>query len=85
MSSSPSQTESPAPPSEAVAPAALSLRLREPLSILTGYLEMLLADEMPDPRMVHKALLTMKKHADRLGRMVDDMAAGAVEQERRAR
>jgi two-component system, OmpR family, phosphate regulon sensor histidine kinase PhoR len=54
--------------------ANASHELRTPLAIINGYLENLLEDDMIDePVMARRFLTIMKKHADRISRIVEDM------------
>ncbi|MCB1230819.1 MAG: PAS domain-containing protein [Verrucomicrobiae bacterium] len=56
--------------------ANASHELRTPLSIISGYLEMLDIEESDPPidaETLRRCVPTMRKHADRLGRIVDDM------------
>lgn len=54
--------------------ANASHELRTPLAIINGYLENLLDDEMIDePEMARRFLSVMKKHTDRISRIVEDM------------
>lgn len=54
--------------------ANASHELRTPLAIINGYLENLLDDGMIDePEMARRFLMVMKKHADRISRIVEDM------------
>ena len=56
--------------------ANASHELRTPLSIIAGYLEMLDVSETDQPvdgATLQRCVPTMRKHADRLGRIVDDM------------
>jgi two-component system, OmpR family, phosphate regulon sensor histidine kinase PhoR len=54
--------------------ANASHELRTPLAIINGYLENLLNDDMIDePEMARRFLTIMKKHADRISRIVEDM------------
>ncbi|MDG2122598.1 MAG: ATP-binding protein, partial [Verrucomicrobiales bacterium] len=53
--------------------ANASHELRTPLSIINGYVENLMEGVVEDPEAVAKALEIMKKHGDRLGRIVEDM------------
>lgn len=57
--------------------ANASHELRTPLTIIRGYLENLLEDEQSatDAMMRSRALNLMKKHADRIVRLVEDMLA----------
>ncbi len=54
-----------------------SHELRTPLTIIRGYLENLIEDETAaaDEEMRSRALVLMKKHADRIVRLVEDMLA----------
>lgn len=54
-----------------------SHELRTPLTIIQGYLENLLEDNQTaaDENMRSRSLLIMKKHADRIVRLVEDMLA----------
>lgn len=54
--------------------ANASHELRTPLAIINGYLENLLDDGMIDePEMARRFLSVMKKHTDRITRIVEDM------------
>ena len=53
--------------------ANVSHELRTPLTIISGYLETLIDGGLEDRPMTEKALGVMFKHADRLGRLVDDL------------
>ncbi len=54
--------------------ANASHELRTPLAIINGYLENLLDDDMlTDPEMTRRFLTVMRKHADRISRIVEDM------------
>jgi two-component system phosphate regulon sensor histidine kinase PhoR len=54
--------------------ANASHELRTPLAIINGYLENLLDDDMIDePEMARRFLTIMRKHADRISRIVEDM------------
>ena len=54
--------------------ANASHELRTPLAIINGYLENLLEDGMIDePEMARRFLMVMKKHTDRISRIVEDM------------
>jgi two-component system, OmpR family, phosphate regulon sensor histidine kinase PhoR len=54
--------------------ANASHELRTPLAIINGYLENLLEDDMIDePEMARRFLTIMRKHADRISRIVEDM------------
>jgi two-component system phosphate regulon sensor histidine kinase PhoR len=54
--------------------ANASHELRTPLAIINGYLENLLDDDMlADPEMSRRFLTVMRKHADRISRIVEDM------------
>ncbi|MEX1114164.1 MAG: ATP-binding protein [Akkermansiaceae bacterium] len=54
--------------------ANASHELRTPLAIINGYLENLLDDDMlSDPDMSRRFLTVMRKHADRISRIVEDM------------
>ncbi len=55
--------------------ANASHELRTPLTIIRGYVETLLEDpdSASDPAMRRRALTLMKKHADRIIRLVEDM------------
>ena len=54
--------------------ANASHELRTPLAIINGYLENLLDDDMlDDPEMARRFLTIMRKHADRISRIVEDM------------
>ncbi len=53
--------------------ANASHELRTPLSIINGYLENLLDGVIDDPVMTTKSLQTMRKHGERIARIVEDM------------
>ena len=54
--------------------ANASHELRTPMAIINGYLENLLDDNMlEDPQMARRFLSVMRKHADRISRIVEDM------------
>jgi two-component system, OmpR family, phosphate regulon sensor histidine kinase PhoR len=54
--------------------ANASHELRTPLAIISGYLENLLDEGMlDDPEMAKRFLSVMKKHAERISRIVEDM------------
>ncbi len=54
--------------------ANASHELRTPLAIISGYLENLLDDGMAgDPEMARRFLSVMKKHTERISRIVEDM------------
>lgn len=53
--------------------ANVSHELRTPLTIISGYLETLIDGGLDDRAMTESALGVMSKHADRLGRLVDDL------------
>lgn len=54
--------------------ANASHELRTPMAIINGYLENLLDDDMlEDPLMTRRFLSVMRKHADRISRIVEDM------------
>lgn len=54
--------------------ANASHELRTPLAIINGYLENLLDDDMlEEPDMARRFLTIMRKHADRISRIVEDM------------
>jgi len=54
--------------------ANASHELRTPLAIINGYLENLLDDDMIDePEMARRFLSVMRKHTDRISRIVEDM------------
>ncbi|WP_018970864.1 sensor histidine kinase [Rubritalea marina] len=54
--------------------ANASHELRTPLAIINGYLENLLDDDvLEEPKMARKMLGTMRKHGQRLSRLIDDM------------
>lgn len=54
--------------------ANASHELRTPLAIINGYLENLLDDGMlEDPEMARRFLSIMRKHSDRISRIVEDM------------
>jgi len=51
-----------------------SHELRTPMTIINGYLENLLDDGMlEEPKMARKALVTMRKHGQRISSLVEDM------------
>jgi two-component system phosphate regulon sensor histidine kinase PhoR len=54
--------------------ANASHELRTPMAIINGYLENLLDDDMiDDPGMARRFLEVMRKHAERISRIVEDM------------
>ncbi|HEX7260939.1 MAG TPA: ATP-binding protein, partial [Luteolibacter sp.] len=54
--------------------ANASHELRTPLAIINGYLENLLDDDMlQEPEMARRFLTIMRKHSDRISRIVEDM------------
>lgn len=54
--------------------ANASHELRTPLAIINGYLENLIDDDLiEDPAMARRFLTIMRKHADRISRIVEDM------------
>jgi two-component system phosphate regulon sensor histidine kinase PhoR len=54
--------------------ANASHELRTPLAIINGYLENLLEDDMlQEPEMARRFLTIMRKHSDRISRIVEDM------------
>ena len=53
--------------------ANASHELRTPLSIINGYLENLLDGVIEDPVLTRKSLVTMRKHGERIARIVEDM------------
>ena len=54
--------------------ANASHELRTPLAIINGYLENLLDDDLiEEPEMARRFLTIMRKHADRISRIVEDM------------
>ena len=54
--------------------ANASHELRTPLAIINGYLENLLDDEMlAEPEMARRFLTVMRKHTERISRIVEDM------------
>ena len=53
--------------------ANASHELRTPLSIINGYLENLASGDLSDPRQQQRVFGLMKKHGDRLARIVEDM------------
>lgn len=55
--------------------ANASHELRTPLSIINGYLETLIDDDQPDQETTRRFLSIMKKHGDRLARIIEDMLA----------
>ncbi len=55
--------------------ANASHELRTPLTIIRGYVETLMEEPEDDPALRHRALRLIKKHADRILRLVEDMLA----------
>lgn len=53
--------------------ANASHELRTPLSIINGYLENLVEDEIDDPKFLKRSLSVMQKHGERIARIVEDM------------
>ena len=53
--------------------ANVSHELRTPLTAIKGYLETLLDESSPDPLMYRRFLEVAHTHADRLGRLVNDL------------
>jgi len=54
--------------------ANASHELRTPMAIITGYLENLLDDDMiDDPEIARRFLGVMRKHADRMSHIIEDM------------
>jgi signal transduction histidine kinase len=53
--------------------ANASHELRTPLSIINGYVENLMDGAVEDPGMAQRFLSIMKKHGDRIARIVEDM------------
>ncbi|PQJ27908.1 sensor histidine kinase [Rubritalea profundi] len=54
--------------------ANASHELRTPLAVINGYLENLVDDDiLEDPAISRRMLTTMRKHGNRLSRLVDDM------------
>jgi two-component system phosphate regulon sensor histidine kinase PhoR len=54
--------------------ANASHELRTPMAIINGYLENLLDDDMvEDPKLARRFLSVMRKHAERITRIVEDM------------
>jgi len=53
--------------------ANASHELRTPLSIINGYIENLMEGVVDDPESIRRALETMRKHGDRIARIVEDM------------
>ncbi|MGB0911303.1 MAG: two-component system histidine kinase PnpS [Nitrospirales bacterium] len=53
--------------------ANVSHELRTPLTAIKGYLETLLDESSPDPVMYRRFLSVAHTHADRLGRLVNDL------------
>ncbi|MFC3031476.1 phosphate regulon sensor histidine kinase PhoR [Pseudoalteromonas fenneropenaei] len=53
--------------------ANVSHELRTPLTVVTGYLEMMDADNMPPPAMWHKAHLTMIEQCKRMDSLVNQL------------
>ena len=53
--------------------ANVSHELRTPLTAIKGYLETLLDDSSPDPATYRRFLGVAHTHADRLGRLVNDL------------
>lgn len=52
--------------------ANVSHELRTPLSIIGGYIETLLDDDLDDKEMVRHFLVTMQKHSERLNFLIED-------------
>lgn len=53
--------------------ANASHELRTPLSIINGYLENLIDGDFDDSELTDRSLNVMKKHGDRIARLVEDM------------
>lgn len=53
--------------------ANVSHELRTPLSMIKGYVETLLAGAKDDPATASKFLLTIERHANRLGLLIEDL------------
>jgi len=54
--------------------ANASHELRTPLAIISGYLENLIDDDVVDsPKTARKFLTTIRKHSDRIGKLIDEM------------
>jgi len=64
--------------------ANVSHEFRTPLSVISGYLETLEEEDL-DPEMRSKALLAMRRHADRLGRLIADLLTISRMEERKIR
>ena len=50
-----------------------SQELRTPVTIINGYLENLVDGVLDEPSLVHKCLLTMRRHGETIARIVEDM------------
>jgi len=64
--------------------ANVSHEFRTPLSVISGYLETLEEEDL-DPEMRRRALLAMRRHADRLGRLIEDLLTISRMEERKIR